>query len=531
MHVPELGYRPTLPTVLRRAADLFNRETFLVTENDRVTFRDIDDDSRALAKRMLGLGIGKGTRVGLFLPSSRDWVVSWAAAARVGALVMPFSTLYRAVELRQALRLGDVDTLIVRRVLFGRDQLEFLDEVVDGLAAACERRRFLDELPYMRRVIVLGDDAAGPEVTDQLLEAVEAQVTPSDECTVIFTSGTTAEPKAVVHTHGALVRKSASLTEIGGYATPRGRIFIGMPLFWVGGIQVIAGGLQLGTRVVCQERFDAAAALELIEREEVTTVSAWPNLIARLREHPSAETRDLSKAGMLAVPAAVLSSGLMGHSQLGMTESLGPHSAGARSGASPEERARPLPERLRGSFGAPLPGFEHRIVDPATGADASAGEIGEIWVRGYSMMTGFYKRERIDVFDDDGWFHTGDLGYLRDGYLFFTGRLSEMIKTRGANVSPREVELVLEQLADIGAAFVVGVPDDQEGERVAAAVVLADGAALDVDELRSQLREVMSPYKVPSQFLMLQEDEVPWLATGKPDKTRIRERLARSEPS
>ena len=485
----------------------------------------VDDESRALAKRLLALGVGKGTRVGLYLPSSRDWVVAWAAAGRIGALVMPFSTLYRGAELRQALRLGDVAMLIVRPVLFGRDQMELVDEVAPGLSAGRDRAVFVTDLPYLRRVVVLGDDTSGAAVTDELLEEVEAEVSPADDLNVIFTSGTTAEPKAIVHTHGALVRKSASLSEIGGYATPHGRIFIGMPLFWVGGLQNIAGGLQLGTRVVCQERFDAEIALELIEREEVTSVSAWPNLIARLRAHPSAATRDLSKAGMLAVPAAMLSAGLMGHSQLGMTESLGPHSGGPRPDAPDEERARPLPARLAGSFGAPLAGFEHKVVDPETGAALGEGQRGEICVRGYSMMSAMYGRERGDVFDADGWFHTGDEGSLRDGYVFFVGRLTEMIKTRGANVSPREVEIALEQLADVETAFVLGVADDDEGERVAAVVVPAPGSTPGTDDLRARLREVISPYKVPSQILVLREDEVPWLASGKPDKARLRARL------
>jgi acyl-CoA synthetase (AMP-forming)/AMP-acid ligase II len=141
-------------------------------------------------------------------------------------------------------------------------------------------------------------------------------------------------------------------------------------------------------------------------------------------------------------------------------------------------------------------------------------------------MSAMYGRERLEIFDADGWFHTGDEGSMRDGYLFFVGRLTEMIKTRGANVSPREVEIALEQLADVETAFVVGVPDDEEGERVAAAIVPSPGTELDADDVRDRLRELVSPYKVPSQILVLSEEDVPWLATGKPDKARLRDRLA-----
>jgi acyl-CoA synthetase (AMP-forming)/AMP-acid ligase II len=223
---------------------------------------------------------------------------------------------------------------------------------------------------------------------------------------------------------------------------------------------------------------------------------------------------------LLALPADVNYAGLS-HSQLGMTETLGPYSGGARPGASDEERTFPLPEHLVGSFGAPLSGYELRLVDPVTGLDAAPGEEGEIWVRGFSLMTRLYKHERSDSFDDDGWFHTGDKASIRHGYVFFTGRLTEMIKARGANVAPREVEIALEELPGVQAAFVLGLPDTGDGEQVAAVLVAEEGIEIDPDTVASQLRERISPYKVPTAIRVAGNDEVPWLATGKPDKRRM----------
>ncbi len=140
-----------------------------------------------------------------------------------------------------------------------------------------------------------------------------------------------------------------------------------------------------------------------------------------------------------------------------------------------------------------------------------------------------YKREREEVFDADGWYHTGDRGFFRDGYLFFTGRLTEMIKTHGANVSPREVELALEEQPDVAQAFVMGVPDAERGEEVAAVVVPADGCELDRDDLRARLQRVLSAYKVPRRVLVLRDDEVPWLASQKADRLAIRDLLARAQ--
>src|SRR5262249_49702401 len=146
-------------------------------------------------------------------------------------------------------------------------------------------------------------------------------------------------------------------------------------------------------------------------------------------------------------------------------ETSGPHTAARR-----QDNATDLPEHVRGSFGPPVPGMHHKIVDPETGHELAEGVEGEICVRGASLMDGLYKKERSQAFDEDGWYHTGDRGFLRDGFLFFTGRLTEMIKTSGANVAPREVEIALEGMPGVQAAFVVGLPDEERGELVACVV-------------------------------------------------------------
>jgi acyl-CoA synthetase (AMP-forming)/AMP-acid ligase II len=171
-------------------------------------------------------------------------------------------------------------------------------------------------------------------------------------------------------------------------------------------------------------------------------------------------------------------------------------------------------------------GLQHKIVDPETGGVQADGVEGEICVRGYRLMDGLYKRERRNTFDDDGWYHTGDRGFFRDGLLFFTGRRSEMIKTGGANVAPREVELAVEALPGIQAAFVVGIPDAARGQLVACLVCPDDGQELDAAALRAALAEVLSSFKIPRRFLVLPFADVPSLGTGKIDKPRIAEMFA-----
>src|SRR5262245_63423696 len=188
-----------------------------------------------------------------------------------------------------------------------------------------------------------------------------------------------------------------------------------------------------------------------------------------MMDHPSFRQRDLSsiRSGNLyaVLPEAVRPRDPeLRSNSLGMTETAGPHTY--------DRMDVDLPERLRGSFGHAVPGVEHKVIDPETGATLPPGEVGEICVRGYSLMLGLHKQERDDVFDRDGYYHTGDAGYFdEEGVLYFQARLGEMIKTAGANVTPREVEVVIETLPEVVSAFVVGLPDPARGQMVAESVV------------------------------------------------------------
>ncbi|MET0781126.1 MAG: fatty acid--CoA ligase family protein, partial [Microbacterium sp.] len=210
------------------------------------------------------------------------------------------------------------------------------------------------------------------------------------------------------------------------------------------------------------------------------------------------------------------------HGSLGMTETAGPHTM-----APPEMQAVLLPDDLRGSWGPSVPYVEHRIADFETSASLPDGAEGEICVRGYSVMAGMYKREREDVFDADGWYHTGDRGFFRDGLLYFTGRADDQIKTGGSNVAPREVELALEALPEVTAAFVFGIDDDERTQVVVAGVVPTPGVVVDPDALRTCLRGEISVYKVPRDIAVLDPDDVPLLASGKEDRRAVRAAVVR----
>ena len=215
------GYALTIPTVVRRAASLFGDDEFIVMPDRRISFGELDTHSRALAKQLLSAGVNKGTRVGIHLTTGPEWAVAFAAVARIGAVAMPFSTLYRPIELQTAMRIGDVAVLISAPAMLGKDHESFLEEAVPGLRGASAGRFQLRAVPYLRSVILLGESERGwaglprsasddlSVFDDELFEAIEAEVTPADWLLVMFTSGTTAAPKAIVHSHGAALLKTS----------------------------------------------------------------------------------------------------------------------------------------------------------------------------------------------------------------------------------------------------------------------------------------------------------------------------------
>jgi len=501
-------------------------------------YAEAEAESARLARGLLAAGAGKGTRIAILMPNGPDWLVAWLAAARIGALAVPLNTFHQARELHWVLRHSDAQWLLTVDRLLSHDYLERLEQGAPSLAGCTGDPLYLPELPFLRRVCVWGElrrpwasdgrlglaADARPEIDDAFLRAVEEQVSPADPLILIYSSGSTADPKGVIHTQGNVLRQAARL---GAYRDirPEDRLYSPMPFFWVGGLVFsLLSVLREGACLICEEAFEPGRTLDLIERERVTIVSGWPHYAKAMTDHPSFAGRDLScvRGGNL---YAVLPEALrprdpgLRATGLGMTETCGPHTL--------EPMNVDLPEKLRGSFGRPVPDVEHKVVDPETGLRVAPGEPGEICVRGDSLMLGLYKMERAETFDADGFYHTGDGGRFdpSSGHLFFTGRLGDLIKTGGANVTPREVEAVLEGRRDVKEAYVVGLPDADRGQRVAAAVVPQVGVDLDPETLRQFLRGEIAAYKVPRHIFLKRHEELPFTDSGKIDRRRLADLL------
>ena len=537
MAFPE--FKPTVPVFVRQLAARHSAKTLIALGNQRISYAEAETLSARLARALLARGAGKGTRIAIWMPNGPDWVIAWLAIARIGAIAVPLNTFFQVRELAWILRHADIDTLLSVSGFLGHDYLERLEAAAPGLDASAGAPLHIPTLPYLRSIVVWGDcdrawAARGPELVERagavpsidnaFLAAVEESVTPSDPMLILYSSGSTADPKGGIHSHGSVLRHSYNLVSQRDVCSDD-VIWSPMPFFWVGGLVFsFLGGMHVGATMVVEEVFDPEQTLRFLERERVTIAAGWPHFGKALADHPTRKDRDLSalRAGNLpgVLPEeAVPSDPERRPNALGMTETCGPHTWGPDG---------ILPEALRGSFGTAVEGVEHRVIDPESGATLPAGEFGEICVRGYSLMQGLYKQEREDVFDADGFYRTGDGGYFDvNGVLYFKGRLGDMIKTGGANVTPSEVEAVLASFTEVKEAYVVGVPDPDRGQNVAASVLLEPGVQADPEALRARLKAELSAYKVPRYLFIDDGGSLPFTDTGKIDKRRLEQVLAK----
>jgi acyl-CoA synthetase (AMP-forming)/AMP-acid ligase II len=506
----------TIPGLLKHGARENGAAEYVVTPAGRLTRGQAERESAAVARWLLHEGVGKGMRVGLFFTNDAEWITWWLAVSRIGAVAVPLSTLYAPAEIGKVLRLADVGLLVAPGKVLRIDVAERLEAALPGLAGqATERggRLELPAAPYLRRIVITGD-GPGPAwasrrdpadmVAEDILAAVEAEVTPGDLAIMIHTSGSTADPKGVLHTHGTLVRQTSTWPTAIRHVTGldgQPRVLCAMPFFWIGGVLAAMGALHdHEITLLVLPRLEAGAALDLAERERATGIVGWPAFTQALREHPTFAGRDLSSAPQLR-------DGPLDLAMIGVPDEYPVH--------------RSMTETAGGWA------FTDTTIIDADGAPVPDGVIGELLIRGTGVMAGYNKRERTEVFDADGWYHTGDRVYRKDGdpRLFYVGRTSELIKAAGANVSPREVEAVIEGLGEVAQCVVVGIDSPARGEEVCAVVVPA-GVDADVAALAARAREQLSSYKVPTRWVIVTSDKLPTLPSGKLDRKGLRALVA-----
>lgn len=483
----------------------------VITPDGEATYGEILDRSSDCAADLVMMGARKGTVVGLLLPNGLEWIAWWLGGARIGAVVVPMNTFAPPAEVQRVLEHSGAHILVATPAFAHHAYRDKLGGVIGDAGPKADRLATC--LPQLRRVFwIEGDDLSPVDPAALgLVEPLTADVCPADALTIIYSSGSTGDPKGIVHTQGTVFRQAkrlAQLTDVGASTV----LWTSMPLNWVGGlVWSFLRTMAVGGTFVTQERFEAGAALKLFKTAKVDTVTAWGPVVEQLRSHPDFNGADHAGITGLAPPNPVQQ---RRPSLLGMTETLGPHSGW------PNAEGGELPAESNGSMGKALVGMEHRVVDPETEADVADGQVGELWVRGDALMDGLHRRERAEVFTADGWYPTRDGVAMRDGWLSFRGRLDDLIKTSGANVSPAEVKAVLEADAAVRQAFVIAVPHAVRGEDVVAFVVPGH-ADLDVPSLLIRARSSLAAFKLPRRVLLIEEEALPWLSSQKIDTRRL----------
>ncbi len=485
----------TLGGLVAYLGQRFGEHEAIAGETERWSYARLASEAERTATRLAGLGVRRGARVGLLAPNRPEWLGAAFGIARAGGTIVALNTLYRPHELAHAISSSGVRLIVaIRR--FGKSDYEEILREVAGEA----RVVFLDRLADLESAAIGGD-----------------LPTATDPAAIFFTSGSTAKPKAVVLSHGGLTHNAYWLGEHIGIE-PADRTWTALPLFFSGGFCLCAiSTLSHGGTVVLNEVFEAGAGLARLEKEACTVMIGW-NHGAQMIDHPSFDRSRLSLVkgvgGNLDLADRFLQPDHRAIGCYGMTET----STMCVAGRSTD------PREVRRTFGRPMPGVTLRICDPESGKELATGEEGEIWVRSPAQMLGYDGMAREDCFDAEGFFHTGDLGFVdTDGCLHFTRRLKDVIKTMGVNVAAAEVEAALERHPAVSRAYVVGVPHPVRGENVAAFVVPA-ALGFDEQELLEHCRRELASYKVPRHVFVCAESEIPVSASQKVEKGKLRER-------
>lgn len=515
----------TLPELIDHIAARTPDAEAVVAGGTRYTYREFSDEIGRVARGLQGLGVGRGTHVGLLVPNTSEWLVSAFAILRLGAVVESFNTWVKAWDLRHLLESSGVDVLIMVPTVRTTDLLAELRELAPELWETGTSRDF----PALRHLVLLdgiGATSAPVGALDYAALAVDgaapAIAARGDETAyVLYTSGTTSLPKAVPLAHRKLIENGYAIGSRMGLGE-QDRVWLGSPLFWsYGCANAVMAAFGHGSCLVVQERFTPKEAAELMAKEGVTAAYLLPSLTNAFEQEALAEIRAVStlRTGLvIGTPEEFRRTSIdLDIPELcnvyGSTESYGnccvtPHTM-------------PLEQRMV-CQGPPLPGVEFRVADLETGEIVPLGETGEFQVRGRILTEYIANPEATaEAITPDGWFRTGDTGLVHaDGTVQFVGRATDMIKTSGINVSPAEVEGFIASHPAVAEVGVVGAPHPSRGEVTIAFVVLRPDAQLTAEDLVDFCKRSLSGFKVPWAVEFI--DALPRTTTGKMLRRELR---------
>lgn len=494
----------------------------------RITYADYEREVNRVARGLLKLGVRRGDKVGLYIPNHPEFVFAYIACSKLGAAAVPVTWRFSADEVKYVLGHSDSSVVIMETSFMDSDFIAKINAVRDGL-------------PQLRDIVVIGsaEDAArvpgaitcdeflsDDPALDEELAARKKEVEEDDMVLMLFTSGTTGQPKAPMLTHGNLVQYVAGQIESSGIGDDE-RLLMDIPNNHVGGaVMAIFSVLYSGNTLVMMDTFIPQQVLQTLQDERITVMGQVPAQYIILFMQPDFDSYDLSSVKFAVTSGAPVPPELVAQieEKMGIVPFVG-YGLTETSGAVTFTRQEHPKEKISGTIGVPNEGIEVRIMSPER-EEVPRGEAGEITVRGGAVMKGYYNQPEAtaEVFDADGFFYTGDMGFIdEDGFVHIMGRKKEMYIRGGENVYPPEVEDVLMQNPKVLFAAVLGYPDPVMGEKGRAYVVPQPGSEVTEDEIKEFCRERLAKYKVPDQVVF--RDMLPLTPLGKVHKFALYEEM------
>lgn len=492
---------------------------------ERWSYRELQARSMAVAKALIACGVGKDSRVGVLMTNRCEYLSAVFGIAMAGGVIVALSTFSTATEMEYLLKASSISVLLFEDRVLKKDFGAMLADLEPAIRDSAVGEFSSSKFPYLKHFVKLvgvtaeGEDgttgiaayeswenfiARGNAVSAAIVEARSASVTPADAGGLFFSSGTTSLPKGILHSQRAFAIQWWRWPRVMSVKEPA-RAWTGNGFFWSGNIAMIVGvALATGGAIILQPLFDAEEAVRLIQSERVNFVSGRPHQWARMQAAPGYAEADLSTLRYITRGEI-----LMEHPTVNTDWDL-PMSFGTTETMTimtSYDSDTPAAQ-YAGSCGVPLPGNLLKIVNPETGVPVPVGERGEICIKGPTLMSGYIGKTIEECFDDEGFYRTGDGGYVdMEGRLFWEGRITAMIKTGGANVSPEEVDDVIAKYPGVKRTQTVGVPHPTLTEIVVACIVPVEGTTLDTAALIAFLKEQLASFKVPREVLLFKEEE------------------------
>ncbi|WP_377320505.1 AMP-binding protein [Pimelobacter simplex] len=495
-----------------------------VASGRRWTWREFDHAVDEVARGLIGLGIGKGDRVGMWAPNCAEWTIVQFGAAKAGAVLVNVNPSYRTHEFAYAVNQSGLRLLLAATSFKTSDYRGMVEEVTGkGEVPGLERTLYVDTDDWQALI-----DAGAGLPADALTER-QRELSPDDAINIQYTSGTTGFPKGATLSHRNILNNGFFVTELINFSE-QDRLCIPVPFYHCFGMVMANLGCVThgATMVIPAPGFDPAITLRTVQDEKCTGVYGVPTMFIAMQNHADFATYDLStlRTGIMAgsiCPVEVMKRCI---SEMHMAEVSIAYGMTETSPVSCQTRADDDLDRRTATIGRAAPHVEIKIVDPVTGETVPRGEPGEFCTKGYSVMLGYWNdpEKTAEAIDADGWMHTGDLAVMReDGYANIVGRIKDMVIRGGENIYPREIEEFLYTHPDVEDVQVVGVPDAKYGEELCAWIRIRPGATpLDAEAVKAFATGKLAHYKIPRYVMLV--DEFPMTVTGKIRKIEMRER-------